>query len=247
MMADNNIIIDLRVQEDLETNLGKLQILNAEIAIILDEIKNGLNEKKNISEPRNDKPQIRHLNLLEDPIQLNINLKCKTFLFVFRQFISKYFRALYQSKEILGYEKVANVLPDLSVNGSTKKIINLLKGTYDFDKDIINTIQEGGDFLIISRLLRNSIKTYAVLITHTVYDGENANFYLNFPMDKETKDDTLLFVKEKLIKMDETSNFTVKVGFFDNCQLYANKLFEILIDKLDNKGVFDNQGNSQNK
>ena len=240
-MAKEEIEIDVRVKENLETNLGKLQILNAEIAIVLEEIKNGLDEKKNINRPKKENPQVRRLNLLEDPIQLKINLQCKIFLFVFRQFISKYFRALHQSKEILGFEQVASKLPDLSVNGSVKKIINLLKGTYDFDKDIIDTIQEGGDILIISRLLRNSIKTYAVLITHTVYKDENTSFYLNFPIDKETKDDTMLFVKEKLIKMEETSNFTVKVSFFGNCQLYAKKLFEILIDKLDRKGFFDNQ------
>ncbi|MBL7561211.1 hypothetical protein JAO71_15540 [Olleya sp. YSTF-M6] len=240
-MEKEEIEIDVRIEENLETNLGKLQILNAEIDIVLKEIKNRLEEKKNI-ERKDNSSSIRRLNLIEDPLQLRINLHCKTFLFVFRQFISKYFRALYQSKEILGYENVGNKLPDLSVDGGVKKkLVNLLKGTYDYDKDILKTIQEGSDFLIVSRFLRNSIKKYAVLITHIIYEENGINFNLNFPLDNETKDETLLYVKEKLIKMEDTSNFTVKVGFFDNCQLYANNLFDILIKKLDEKKYFENK------
>ena len=241
-MEKDEIEIDVRIPENLETNLGKLQILNAEIEIALKAIKAKLEEKKKIESKKSKSKSINRLNLIEDPLQLEINLHCKTFLFVFRQFISKYFRALYQSKEILGYINVARELPDLSVDeGIKKKLVNLLKRNYDFDDDILNVIQEESDILIVSRFLRNSIKKYAVLITHVFYENNEIVLNLNFPIDKETKDETMLYVKEKIIDMDETSNFTVKVGFFDNCQLYADKLFEILIKKLDDKNFFNGQ------
>ena len=241
-MSEINIKTRLEHGNDsLLTNISKQQVLLEELFILRKEIEDliliKIEERK---EENQDRPKVIEKNILEDETQLKINLRVKSFMFVLRQFFTKYFRALYQSREILGYLKVASPLPDLSVDKGIKdKLKKLISGSYEFDKDIIARILEGSDFLILSRVFRNSIKKYAILKTFSI-NTDRPDIRIIFPIDGEIKDDpTLEYVQEKHIVLDETECFTIKIGFLDNCLTYIDRLEQVLVEKLNEKNFFD--------
>ena len=217
----------------IKANLAKIQVLIRELDIVLARLKSNIDNKKNLPHPKG----INRVNLLDDNLQVEINMYLKAYFFIYRQAITKYFRVLLDSRELLGFLKVARPFPNLSVSSGFKRNLEkLMNDEYDFDQDILKVIKEGSDFLILSRVLRNAIKSKAVVNSYMNYTEGVLKIVIPID-DEEKRDGTLNFLKEKPINLDHLDDITIKSEFLDNTHTYLYKLWNVLIDKLEDKIV----------
>jgi hypothetical protein len=228
-------------KDDINSNITRLNIFLSELNQLKDLFYSRLDEKlKELEDHENElekkgipKPIFSMNQLSDEYSDIKLNLYFKCYFFILKQAIDKILHLIYLSRDQLGFEKVNNSIPDASKPKSFSTFIkNLAENKYDFDKDILNILDENRDLLIITRILRNSLKiqgTFRVIIIN----GKEVTIVC--PVLKRDKDDkTMNLLKTKLsVELKDLKNLTFGRSFVEQSFFSLNEIIKILNNKLD--------------
>ena len=216
-------------EDNVKSHLSRLKIFKAELNILrsmfynrlrsIQQVEQEFFEKNNLPKPVLDIQQLSGEET--DP---ESNLYFKSFLFIYRQYIEKVLRIIYLLKDKYENKKAKITICDASQSDKFRKFIeNLLADNYEYDDEIISTLKKHSDALILSRLMRNSLKlqgTFNVLFI-------NGDVRIICPLlAKDKKDKTLPLLKTKFsTPFNEMRNLTMNPGILD---LFVNSTDDLL-------------------
>ncbi|MHA1231917.1 MAG: hypothetical protein ACTSPQ_14855 [Candidatus Helarchaeota archaeon] len=233
-------------RDDVNSNIELIKLLIRELELIYSLFLERLNElnKDDIFEKAGiPKPNFYFRNFEHDFSDISLSVFFKSYLFIIRQAIEKIFRVIYQSKEILGFDKVQNPIPDLSKSGHfSKNFEKLLLDQYDFDKDILNLLKKWSDIIIVTRIIRNALKTQASFKVWIVNIEGKIEVKIICPLlPRERKDPTLKLIKQKMsVSLDKLKNFVLEPSIMESGIMMVKEFYKMFILKLHQKNNIDN-------
>jgi hypothetical protein len=172
-----NVVIPIPLAEDdIRSNCVRLGVLIEELKELATLFEDRIDEL--LAERRQKRtewvraglpePSFSFEQLTDEWIDVRANLYFKCYLFVARQLMDRILRLLFQLKGILEPPNPRYALGDASRGNKFAGFIrDLCDDRYQYDPDVLNFLKENRDFLIITRLLRNSLKvqgTFRVII-----------------------------------------------------------------------------------
>jgi len=235
-------------RDDINSNIDLIKLLIKELSLIYDLFLKRLNELKSediIENKDIPKPNFFFRSFEYDFSDVTLSVLFKSYLFIIRQAIEKIFRVIYQSRQILGYDKVKNSIPDLSKSSNFgKNFEKLLKDQYDYDNDILNLLKKWSDIIIVTRIIRNALKTQASFKIWIIYHENKREVKIICPLlPRERNDPTLRLIKQPMSSPpDKIKNFILEPSIMGTGISMIQEFYYIFLQKIP-KGKISNNDN----
>lgn len=207
---------------DIKSHIERLELFLAELEVLktltfkryrflLDQIEN---EEKRLQAKGIPLPIFSMHKYSDYFADIEANLYTKCYFLVFRQSIERLLKIIYLLKPHLEPPDVKHSICDGSNSRNfTRFIENVVSGVYQYDEDIMKIIDIHRDMFIVSRVIRNSLKTQGTIKVLII----NKKISILCPIQKrEREDKTLKLLRTPLsVSIEELKNFTMEPEFLD--------------------------------
>jgi hypothetical protein len=219
----------------LKTYLIELEDIRDQFNSRIDEIRNSIVKKETrVSGGQYYPPAFSFIDLSSktDPV---LNRHFKSYFFIYRQAIDSTLELIYLMKDALQTSKAKFQILKPSRSGNFSKfIINLKEGKYsNYDKQLIDYLDENAELLIIPRIIRNQIKEIGTIPVHIINDTD---FYFHIPIPKKVrgsdKSYKLITLIDKSI-LDKSERLRIKSEYLSVC----TKFMKNFVNNLEYKYV----------
>ncbi|APF20867.1 hypothetical protein Calab_1032 [Caldithrix abyssi DSM 13497] len=228
-------------RDDIYSNIELIKLLKRELELIYNLFLKRLNELKKEDVFENEdipKPNFYFRSFEHDFSDVTLSVLFKSYLFIIRQTIEKIFRVIYQSRKILGYDKVQNPIPDLSKSGHFgRNFEKLLKDQYNYDYDILNLLKKWSDLIIVTRIIRNALKTQALFKVWIINIENKREVKIICPLlPRERKDPTLKLIKQPMsASIEEIKNFILEPSIMGTGIEMIKEFYNLFVKKIPKK------------
>jgi hypothetical protein len=207
---------------DLKAHLERLELFIAELEVLktltfkryhflVDQIEN---DKKKLIDKNIPPPVFSMHQFYGSYADIEANLYTKCYFVVFRQAIERLLKVIYLMKSHLEPADVKHSICDGSNSRNfTRFIENVVAGVYQYDAEVLNIIDVHRDMFIVSRVIRNSLKTQGT-VKVVIIDKKVS---IRCPIQsRERADRTLNLLKTPLsVEIKNLKNFTMDPEFLD--------------------------------